>query len=59
MIKILIGIVVTLIIAILIWIFINRNIIKKVIKYTWAHYAVMYGKFEKDDIDYDDLIEKK
>lgn len=49
-------------VVILIWIFINRNIIKKVIKYTWAHYAMMYGKFEEDDIDeinYDDLIEEK
>lgn len=48
--------------VILIWAFINRKIIKKVIKYTWAHYAMMYGKFEEDDIDeinYDDLIEEK
>ena len=62
MFKIIIGIVIVLLITILIWAFINRKIIKKVIKYTWAHYAMMYGKFEEDDIDeinYDDLIEEK
>ena len=48
-------------IAILIWTFINRKVIKKVIKYTWAHYAMIYGKFEEDkedEIDYDNLIKE-
>lgn len=45
-------------VAILIWIYINRNILKKVVKCIWAHYAVLYGKFEKDEINYDNLIEE-
>lgn len=46
-------------IAILIWLYVNKNIIKKVIKYTWADLCIRYGKIKEDEIDYDDLIVKK
>ncbi|MBR2290100.1 MAG: hypothetical protein IJ867_05850 [Clostridia bacterium] len=52
-IKIVIGVIFIVLIAILIWLYINRSVIKKVINCTWAHFAVIYGK-EVDDDDDDD-----
>ena len=57
--KIFIGIIILLIIVILIWLFINRKIVKKVIHFIWAHFAMRYGKYDVKDLNYDDLITEK
>jgi len=59
MFKILMFIIIVLIIIALIWIFINKKLIKQIIHFLWANYAVKYGKYEESNIDYDDLIEKQ
>lgn len=57
--KIFIGIIILLIIVILIWLFINRKIVKKLIHFIWAHFAMRYGKYDVKDLNYDDLITEK